>query len=338
MKNIFSNTTSKIVGLILGIILCLVCFILSVALGQTSIPLQTVLDAVVHYDESITEHVIITTSRLTRAVIAAVIGASLAIAGALMQALTRNPLGAPDIVGINAGAVFFIVVSATFFSVTSLLHYMWIAFLGAGVAGGLVYLLGSLGRDGLSPIKIVLAGAAVTALFVSFTQGLLVINEQGIQSVLFWLAGSVAGRNMEMLLAVLPFMIPGILVALSLGKSINILISGEDVAKGLGQKTMLVKVTMGVVVVFLAGGSVAIAGSIGFIGLIVPHIVRGLIGLDYRWMIPYSALIGASLLLLADIAARFIIMPQEMPIGVMTAFLGVPFFIYIARRGLTRND
>lgn len=338
METLLSRPFLKIAGLLICFFLFIVSFILSIAFGQTSIQLQTTFDAFFNYDESITEHVIITTSRMTRAVIATVIGANLAIAGALMQALTRNPLAAPDILGINAGALFFIVFSATFFSVNSLVHYMWIAFLGAGIAGMLVFFLGSLGRDGLTPIKIVLAGAAITALFVSFTQGLLVIDEQKIQTILFWLAGSVAGRSIDMLLPVLPFMVGAGLITFFLGRSINILLSGEDVAKGLGQRTILMKAMIGVIVVFLAGGSVAVAGSIGFVGLIVPHMVRGLVGPDYRWVIPFSALVGASLLLLADVSARFVIMPQEMPIGVMTAFIGAPFFVYIARRGLSKND
>ncbi|KKI91022.1 siderophore ABC transporter permease [Bacillus sp. SA1-12] len=338
MENLLSRTSSKFAGLFICFSLFIVSFVLSIVLGQTSIQLQTTFDAFFNYDKSITEHVIITTSRTTRAVIAAVIGANLAIAGALMQALTRNPLAAPDILGINSGALFFIVFSATFFSIDSLVSYMWIAFLGAGIAAVLVYFLGSLGRDGLTPIKIVLSGAAISALFVSFTQGLLVIDEQAIQSILFWLAGSVAGRSMDMLLPVLPFMLGAGLIALLLGRSINILMSGEDIAKGLGQRTVFIKVIIGVIVVFLGGGSVAVAGSIGFIGLIIPHMVRGLVGPDYRWVIPFSALAGATLLLLADIAARFVIMPQEMPIGVMTAFIGAPFFVYIARRGLSKHD
>ena len=338
MENLLFRTSLKIAGLFICLTLLMISFSLSIALGQTTIQLQTTFDAFFNFDASITEHIIITTSRTTRAVIATVIGASLAIAGALMQALTRNPLAAPDIFGINAGALFFIVFSVTFFSIDSLVNYMWIAFVGAGFASVLVFFLGSLGRDGLTPIKIVLAGAAISALFVSFTQGLLVVDEQAIQSILFWMAGSVAGREMDMLLPVLPFMLGAILLALFLGRSINILLSGEDVAKGLGQRTVLVKVIIGVIIVFLAGGSVAVAGSIGFIGLIVPHIVRGLVGPDYRWVIPFSALVGAILLLLADIVARFVIMPQEMPIGVMTAFIGAPFFVYIARRGLSKND
>lgn len=337
MQNLLTSTSMKRSVLIICCVLLIVAFMLSVALGQTSIPFRFVYDAFFHYDASNAEHVIIRTSRFTRAVVATVVGASLAIAGTLMRALTRNPLAAPDILGVNAGALFFIVCAITFFSMDSLIHYMWVAFLGAGVAGVLVFFLGSLGRDGLTPIKIVLAGAAISALFVSFTQGLLVIDEQGIQSVLFWLAGSVSGRDINMLLPVLPFIVLGSSFAFFMGRSINILQSGDDIAKGLGQRTILMKVSMGVIVILLAGGSVAVAGSIGFIGLIVPHMAMGLVGTDYRWIIPFSAVLGSTLLLLADIAARFIIMPLEMPIGVMTAFIGAPFFIYIARRGLARN-
>ncbi|WP_409367289.1 FecCD family ABC transporter permease [Lysinibacillus sp. 38-6] len=337
MQNLLTSTSMKRSVLIICCVLLIIAFILSVALGQTSIPFQLVYDAFFNYDASNSEHVIIRTSRFTRAVVATVVGASLAIAGALMRALTRNPLAAPDILGVNAGALFFIVCAITFFSMDSLSHYMWVAFLGAGIAGVLVFFLGSLGRDGLTPIKIVLAGAAISALFISFTQGLLVIDEQGIQSVLFWLAGSVSGRNLDMLLPVLPFIVLGGSFAFFMGRSINILQSGDDIAKGLGQRTILTKVVMGIIVILLAGGSVAVAGSIGFIGLIVPHMAMGLVGTDYRWIIPFSAVIGSTLLLLADIAARFVIMPLEMPIGVMTAFIGAPFFIYIARRGLARN-
>ena len=146
-----------------------------------------------------------------------------------------------------------------------------------------------------------------------------------------------SGRTIDMLAPILPFMLGAWVLAMLLGNAINILSSGEDVAKGLGQRTVFIKILMGVVIVFLAGGSVAIGGAIGFIGLIIPHIVRALVGIDYRWIIPYCALLGASLLLLADVAARFVIMPEEMPIGVMTAFIGTPFFIYIARRGFKKN-
>ncbi|MDW7675710.1 MAG: iron ABC transporter permease [Bacillota bacterium] len=337
MTHLCIKKSSKFLGLASGLSLFVISFASSIALGQTPIALETVVDSFINFDETSVEHIIVTTSRISRAIIATVIGASLAIAGALMQALTRNPLASPSIFGINAGAVFFVVLAISFFSISSLTDYMWVAFLGAGVAAIMVYFLGSLGRDGLSPIKIVLAGAAITALFVSLTQALLVISQQNLEGVLFWLAGSVAGRTMDMLEPILPYMIVGWIIAFFLGHPVNILTSGEDIAKGLGQRTILVKVLMAMVIVLLAGGSVAVGGSIGFIGLIIPHIVRGLVGNDYRWIIPYCALFGASLLLLADVAARFIIMPQEVPIGVMTALIGTPFFIYIARRGFNKE-
>jgi iron complex transport system permease protein len=337
MTHLFPRTSLKILGLFIGLGIFVLSFISSIVLGQTPTSIQTAIDAFVHFDESSTEHIIITTTRISRAVIATVIGAGLAIAGALMQALTRNPLASPSIFGINAGALFFVVFSTVFLSVNSLTHLMWIAFFGAGIAAMMVFTLGSIGRDGLSPIKIVLAGTALTAFFGSFTQGLLVLNEQSLEGILFWLGGSVSGRTLDMLVPILPYMIGAGILAFLLGYPINILSSGEDIAKGLGQKTVLIKILMGIVIVFLAGGSVAVGGSIGFIGLIVPHIVRSLVGIDYRWIIPYCALYGASLLMLADVAARFIIMPEEMPIGVMTASIGAPFFIYIARRGFNQE-
>jgi iron complex transport system permease protein len=337
MKILFPRTSLKILGLAIGLCILFICFAASIVFGQTPTPIKTAINAFINFDETSTEHIIITTTRLSRAVIASVIGAGLAIAGALMQALTRNPLASPSIFGINAGALFFVVTATVFFSVNSLIHLMWIAFLGAGLAAIMVFLLGSLGRDGLSPIKIVLAGSALTALFSSFTQGLLVIDEQSLEGVLFWIGGSVAGRTLDMLAPVLPFMIGAGILSFLLGNSINILTTGEDIAKGLGQRTILVKILMGIVIVFLAGGSVAVGGSIGFLGLIVPHIVRGLVGIDYRWIIPYCAIYGASLLLLADVVARFVIMPEEMPIGVMTALIGAPFFIYIARKGFSKE-
>lgn len=321
------------VGLLIGLCILCLAFGLSMVLGQVLTPFKTAVEALTNYNPSSTEHIIITTTRISRSSIAALIGASLAVAGALMQALTRNPLASPSIFGINSGALFFVVFATVFLSINSLVQLMWIAFLGGAVAAVMVFFLGSLGKDSLSPIKIVLAGAAITAFFSSFTQGLLVLDEQSLEGVLFWLGGSVSGRSLDMLLPILPFMIGAGIIALLLGNSINILASGEDIAKGLGQQVLLVKILMGVAIVLLAGGSVAVGGSIGFIGLIVPHLVRSFVGIDYRWIIPYCAVYGGILLILADVVARLVIVPEEMPIGVMTAIIGVPFFIYIARRG-----
>jgi iron complex transport system permease protein len=229
--------------------------------------------------------------------------------------------------------VFFVVFGISFLGLSSLTAFAWLAFLGAAIASVVVYVFGSMGSEGLTPIKITLAGAAIAAMFSSMTQGMLTLDERALDQVLFWLAGSIQGRDLEILLSVLPYLAIGWLIALAFGKQMNVLAMGEDLAKGLGQKTMLVKIMGGVIVVLLAGGSVAVAGPIGFVGIIIPHFARWLVGTDYRWVIPYSALLGAVLLLAADIGARYILMPAEVPVGVMTAIVGAPFFVYIARRG-----
>ncbi|WP_230660951.1 FecCD family ABC transporter permease [Psychrobacter sp. I-STPA10] len=321
--------------LLFGGILLLLCFILSLCVGQDFISPMVALQALTNHDPLNIEHVIVTTTRLSRSIIAMVVGACLAVAGTLMQALTRNPLASPSIFGINAGAMFSIVLFSMLFKITAIEQYMWLALLGAFVSGAMVYFIGTMGSGRLNTLSIVLAGAAITALFSSFTQALLIIDQEGLDSILFWLAGSVANRQLDMLWSLLPYMSVAMVVALLLAIPINILMAGEDIAKGLGQRTALVQLTMGLIITVLAGCSVAIAGSIAFVGLIVPHIVRRILSPSHQWLIPGCIIFGASLLLLADIIARVIIFPQEIPIGVMTALLGAPLFIYLIRRGMS---
>lgn len=309
---------------------------MSVVFGYTDTSVRTAIDAFTQFNGS-NEHIVIQTARLPRAIIAAAIGACLAIAGVLTQTLTKNPLGSPDILGINAGAGFAVVTAVSIFKIADLQAFTWISFLGAAVAAFTVYAIGSVGREGLTPMKLTLAGAAMAALFASCTQGLLVMNEAALEQVLFWLAGSVAGRKMEMLISVLPYMAGGFLVSLFLAPKMNILSMGEDVAKGLGLKTNIVKLTAGLIVIILAGSAVAVAGPIAFIGIIIPHLSRKIIGVDHRWLIPFSGIMGGILLVAADIGARYALMPQEVPVGVMTAVIGTPFFIYIARKGFNQS-
>lgn len=332
MKYLLKKRSAKIIGFILGLVLLAVTMIGSVILGLTKISWQMVIEAYTQFNQS-NEHIIIVSSRVPRALIAAAVGGALAVAGALMQALTRNPLASPGIFGVNAGAGFFIVLGVTIFSMNSISEFMWLAFLGAAVASGVVYFLGFMGKGGLTPLKLTLAGAAISALFASLTQGLLVVNEQALDQVMYWLAGSVEGRKLEFLTAVLPYLVVAWVGAFLLARPLNLLAMGDDVAKGLGQRTGLVRLLAAIVIILLAGGAVAIAGPIGFIGLVIPHIARSLVGHDYRWVIPYCAVLGAILLLVADIGARYIIMPKEVPVGIMTALIGTPFFIYIARKG-----
>lgn len=323
-------------GIVLSLAALALLFVASLAYGYTDTNVKTVVEAYTDNDGS-SKYTVIRTLRMPRAVIAVLVGACLAVSGALMQALTRNPMASPGILGINAGASLSVVVAMTVFSVHSLYGFMWFAFIGAFLSAVAVYTLGSMGRDGLTPLKLTMAGVVLSALFSSLTTGALILNENRLENVLFWLAGSVEGRKLELVGPVLPFVIIGLFISFVLGGKVNALLVGEDVAKGLGQKTWLVK-TFGVLaVVLLAGSAVSMAGPIGFVGLIIPHIVRGLVGIDHRWVLPYCALFGAMLLLAADIAARFILFPQEVPVGVATAAVGAPFFIYLARKGVMKQ-
>ena len=323
------------VGLSVSLCILLLCLVASISFGAADISLDTVYGALTAFDGS-SDHLIIRTLRLPRSLIAMLVGAALAVAGAIMQGLTRNPLAAPDILGVEAGAAFAVVVATFAFGSSSLSIYAWLAFLGAGITAITVYCLGSLGRGGLTPLNLTIAGAALTALITSLSSGILIVSQQTLDEIRFWLAGSVAGRDVTLLLQVLPYLIIGLLLAFALGKQLTLLSMGEDVARGLGQRTVWVKAIAASSVVLLAGGSVAVAGPIGFIGLIVPHLVRFLVGVDYRWILPYAAVLGAILLVVADILGRLVIQPQELPVGLMMPLIGAPFFVYLIRSKVKR--
>lgn len=333
MTNSLLHTRSpKIVGLLLGIVLFICGMVCSVAFGVTNISWNTIVQSYTQFNGS-QEHLIVQTARVPRALIAAFAGGGLAVAGALMQGITRNPIASPSIFGINAGAAFFIVTGSAFFGASSMSTFAGLAFAGAAFTALIVYILGSIGSDGLTPIKITLAGAAMTAFFSSLSLGILLTGGQTFDQVLFWFVGSVAGRDLSIFTTAAPYMGIAFVGAYIIARHMNLLALGEDVATGLGQKTIFIKLAAGVIIVLLAGGSVSIAGPIAFIGIIIPHITRYLVGIDYRWVIPYCAVLGGVLLLAADIGSRYISFPKEVPVGVMTAIIGVPFFVYIARRG-----
>ncbi|MEM8807320.1 MAG: iron ABC transporter permease [Cyanobacteria bacterium P01_G01_bin.38] len=322
-------------GIVLGLFLLLGCFVASVALGVADIGPGEVYQALTSPDGS-TGHLIIRTVRVPRSITALLVGAAVAVAGAIMQGLTRNPLADPGILGINAGAALAVVMAVFLLNAASLSVYAGFALLGAAVAAVTVYGLGSLGQGGLTPLNLTIAGAALTALVSSLTTGILILSQRTLEEIRFWLAGSVAGRDIDLVMQVLPYLAVGLALGLAMGKQLTTLSLGESVAQGLGQKTLWVKGAAALSVVLLAGGSVAIAGPIGFVGLIVPHVVRVWTGADYRWILPYSALVGAILLLLADIGARLIIQPQELPVGIVMPLLGAPFFIYLTRSKVGR--
>ncbi|GAB6928983.1 iron ABC transporter permease [Paenibacillus sp. JCM 10914] len=322
----------RVFGLLISLLALAAAVMCSIAFGVTNIPLREVWNSFVQFNGS-NEHLIILTARLPRALIALAVGACLAVAGALMQVITRNPIASPSTLGVNSGAAFFIIMASGWLGISGLQSLTWVALIGAAVSGGIVFLLGSIGRDGMTPVKITLAGASMAAFFHSLTQGLMLSDGKMFDQVLVWLVGSVAGRDMNQLTAVWPYMAVGMLTALVLGRHLNALSMGDDIAQSLGQKTALIKLFAAAAVILLAGGSVAAAGPIAFVGIIIPHIVRYLIGNDYRWILPYSAVLGALLLVTADLGSRYIAMPKEVPVGVMTAIIGVPFFVYIARKG-----
>ncbi|QMV45112.1 iron ABC transporter permease [Cohnella cholangitidis] len=303
----------------------------SIAFGKQSIPLTTVFHSLFSFD-GLREHLIVQTVRLPRALIAMSVGACLAMAGSIMQAVTRNALAGPELFGINQGAAFLIVIHLYLMGTVNPSDSILYAYIGAGVAGILIYGLGTMGASGLTPLKLILAGSTMNLLLGALTQGILVFDEQSLDTMRFWLAGSLTGRSSALFYQVVPFMIAGLIGALALSRPINLLSLGEETAQGLGLRTNWVKAAALVAVILLAGSSVAIAGPIGFVGLAVPHIARYLVGVDYRWVLPYSAVLGALLLLLADIAARFIIPAQEVSAGIITALMGAPFLIYLAQR------
>jgi iron complex transport system permease protein len=320
-------------ALVVGLTACLavlfVCLLASVRFGAARIGTWDVIGAFTNYGGS-EDDLIIRTLRVPRALVAALVGAALAVAGAVIQGLTRNPLADPWILGIEAGAAFAVVLSVFLLGASSLTTYALFAFLGGAIAAVVVYVLGTLG--GMSPMKLVVAGAALATLLSSLKTAVLILNQQTLEEIRFWLAGSVAGRDLSLLLQVLPYVGAGLLLAFALGRQITALTLGDDVATGLGLRTSWLKVLCVVAVVLLAGSAVAIAGPIGFVGLVIPHVARFLVGVDYRWVLPYSALLGAVLLVTADIAARLVLRPQELPVGIMTALVGAPFFIYLARK------
>lgn len=322
----------RLIGIIISLLALAAAMAASIAFGVTDIPIAIVWESFTQYTNS-NEHLIIQTARLPRALIAAAVGGSLAVAGALMQVITRNPIASPSTLGVNSGAAFFIIMAAGWFGVSGLQAYTWVALIGASVSGAIVFMLGSIGRDGMTPVKITLAGASLAAFFHSLTQGLMLSDGKMFDQVLVWLVGSVAGRDMNQLEAVWPYMAAGMVIALLLSRNLNVLSMGNEIAQGLGQKIAYTKMLAAAAVILLAGGSVAAAGPIAFVGIIIPHIVRFLAGNDYRWILPYSAALGALLLVTADLGSRYIAMPKEVPVGVMTAIIGVPFFIYIARKG-----
>ena len=331
-----SPTAARQVGLAVGLLVAIGVLVLvalvSVAVGAKSIPLGSVLDALFDYDPTNNDHLIVRSLRVPRTIVGLLVGAALGAGGALMQGLTRNPLADPGILGVNAGAALFVVIGIYWFGLQSLLGYVWFAFIGAAIASLVVYSLGSLGREGATPVKLALAGAALTAMMGSITTAILLMDVDTLDQFRFWNVGSLSGRTSTIALNVAPFILVGLLMAVASGPLLNGLALGDDVARGLGQRIGLSRIVGAVAIVLLCGAATAAAGPIVFVGLAVPHIARVITGPDYRWVIPYSIVLAPVLLLGSDIVGRVIARPGEVQVGIVTAVFGAPVFIFLVRR------
>ncbi|MBE7129262.1 FecCD family ABC transporter permease [Bacillus mycoides] len=313
-------------------IICLIgAIFLAVAFGAKDIHLQTVWAAVFDYNPKLTQHQIIYELRLPRVIGAAVVGAAFAVAGAVMQGVTRNPLADAGVLGINAGAMFVVALSFAFFPHMPYSYLMIVSFIGAVLSTVLIFIIGSATSGGLTPMRLTIAGAVMAALLHSLSSGVAIYYDLS-QDLAFWYAGGVAGVKWEHLKFLVPIILITIVSATALGRSISLISMGDDVATNLGVKTNRTRILGMIMVVILAGVSVSAVGSIGFVGLVIPHIARKLVGVNYQLIIPMSALLGAILLVLADLGARTVNPPKELAIGIMVALVGVPFFLYIARK------
>lgn len=319
-------------GLVLGLVAVVVAGLLSLRIGSIEISTSDAWNALFNYDAESYNQMVVRSLRLPRTVIALAVGGGLAVAGATMQAVTRNPLAGPSILGVSSGASFAVVTAVFYLGLTAPAQYIWFAFAGALVASGLVFFIGSAGRGGASPVKLALAGVIVSALLGAWTSTLLLLDEETLDIVRFWTAGSVAGRDLALFWPVAPFLVGGAVACIFLGHQLNVLDLGDDTARSLGMNTGRTRALCSILVVLITGAAVSVAGPIGFVGLATPHIVRAIVGPDYRWVLPYSLIGGAILLTSADVLGRIIARPGEIQVGIMTALVGAPFLVYLARR------
>ncbi|WP_112182469.1 FecCD family ABC transporter permease [Paraliobacillus zengyii] len=314
-----------------GIILILIGMVTSISTGAAGISFSVVLDAVFHFNPSLEQHQIVYNLRFPRALTGALIGAGFAVSGAIMQGMTRNPLADTGLLGINAGARFVLVVVFAFYPNMEFKYLILFSFIGAGLGVGLIYAIAYFAKGGLTPLRLVLAGAIIGSLVKGITQIISLVSGVSYE-LAFWSAGGISAVEWFQVKVIIPWITIGLLGAIAISPKLTILSLGEEVAIGLGQGTKVIKALAAVVVLLLVGASVSTVGGVGFIGLIVPHIVRFLVGVDYRLIIPCSAVVGAVIVVIADIGAKLINMPYETPLGSIMAVLGVPFFLYLARK------
>lgn len=325
------RTRSRPLILLTAIGLLLVVAVLSVMVGARSIAPGTVWDALLHFDNS-DEHVMVRELRVPRTVTGLVVGAALGLSGALIQAFTRNPLADPGILGVNAGASLAVTFAVAVLGYTGAGQFIWFALAGAFGLTVLVYTLGSIGGDRGSPVKLTLAGVAFTAVCGGFTSAMALKNTTTFDVMRFWGVGSIGGRSLDILPVALPLIGAGLVLGLCSAGSLNALSLGDDLARSLGTRLALTRLVLVLAVTLLAGTSVAVAGPISFVGLMVPHVVRWFTGPDQRWILPVTIVAAPAFLLAADIIGRVVLPSGEMRVGLVTALVGAPVLVALVRR------
>ena len=307
-----------------------VACVLSLLVGARTVPLDAAWQAVLAFDPGSADHVVLA-SRLQRTLAGLAVGVSLALAGAGLQGMTRNPLADPGILGLNSGAAAAVATGVYLFSFSSVTQFMAAGFVGAALAAVLVYALAAASRTGATPITLAIAGAAVTAGLGSLVHALVILDQGALDRMRLWQVGTLGARDLGDLAAVAPALLIGAVIVLGAARALNALALGDDAAAGLGVHVGRTRVVLGVGIVLLVGAAVSLAGPVGFLGLVVPHAVRLLVGSDHRRLLPLSLLLGPVVLLLADVVGRVIAPPAEVQVGVMTALLGVPVFLVLIR-------
>ncbi|MEU3705508.1 iron ABC transporter permease [Streptomyces anulatus] len=324
----------RLLWLLLSVLALAAVMVASVALGSRDVPWSDVVAALGGADDTLGRAA--ATKRIPRTVLAVVIGAALGLAGGVMQGVTRNPLADPGILGVNMGASLAVVTAVAFFGLTSPTGYIWTAIAGAAFSALFVYTVGTLGRGGATPLKLALAGAATSAAFASLVSAIILPRNDIAGSFKLWQIGGVGGASFERVGQVMPFLAVGFAVCLLSARALNSLALGDELAAGLGERVAVARAVAALGAVLLCGAATAVAGPIGFVGLVVPHTCRLLVGVDHRWLLPLSTVLGAILLTAADVVGRIVARPSEIDVGIVTALIGAPFFIYIVRRQKVR--
>jgi iron complex transport system permease protein len=325
---------TRLIGLAVSLVLLVAATAASIAIGSRDIPLDVVWSVVTGagMPDSSTDAIVVLDSRLPRTCIAVVAGLALAVAGALTQAVTRNPLADPGILGVTSGSAFAVAIAVGVLGITTVQGYLWFAFGGALVATVVVYIIGSIGREGSSPVRLTLTGVALGAVLSGIVSAMLLADPEGFSAMRAWESGSLEGRGWAGFVPVVPFVAVGCVLAFVISRSLNAIALGDDLAASLGARVRLTRTLAIVAVSLLAGGATAIAGPIAFVGLMIPHVARWMVGPDQRRIVSYSIVLGPVLLLVADVIGRVVLRPGELPAGIVTACIGAPVLIALVRR------